>query len=296
MQGICKLCGNKTELRKSHIIPSFVYKWQKETSATGYLRYGEEPNKRVQDGYKPYFFCDGCEQKFNKWETAFNNNIFNPLKEGKAGLCQYSDWLLKFAVSVSLRNLIYAIDSRDISHLSNKLKREAYKALETWKKFLNDERPHPGKYQQHMIVYDAILSSTLDNLPTNINRYILRTIEMDIVKIGDAEAFVFTKMGKIFLIGFIEYQHPRHWKGTQIHVKKGNLRKGKYSLPLFFWEYFQSRAQKSKLIDSRISPKQRKKIDEDYKKKKKRALNSETVRATQEDINMFGKDKVFERK
>lgn len=295
MQGICKLCGNKTKLRKSHIISSFVYKWLKETSATGHLRCGEEPNMRVQDGYKPYFFCDKCEGEFSKLEKTFNENIFKPLKEGKAGLYQYSDWLLKFAVSVSLRNLIYAIDSGEISHLSKELEREAYKALDVWKKFLNNEKLHPGKYQQHMIVLDVIKSFT-GNLPPNMNRYILRSIEMDVVKLGDDEAFVFTKMGKIILIGFIEYQHPRHWKGTQIHVKKGNLRKDKYSLPLFFLEYLQSRAQKLQLIDSKISPKQRMKIDEDYKEKKKRALSSETVKATQQDINMFGKDRVFKRK
>ncbi len=52
MQGKCRLCGKNADLQESHIIPSFVYRWLKDSSGTGYLRFGPEPNKRVQDGYK----------------------------------------------------------------------------------------------------------------------------------------------------------------------------------------------------------------------------------------------------
>jgi hypothetical protein len=44
------LCGETNELRESHILPGFVYPWMKETSATGYLRFRQQPNVRVQDG------------------------------------------------------------------------------------------------------------------------------------------------------------------------------------------------------------------------------------------------------
>lgn len=75
MKGSCRLCRNTAELRESHIIPSFVYKWFKETSGTGFIRFGHTPNQRVQDGLKPYWLCDDCEELFNSWETVFANHI-----------------------------------------------------------------------------------------------------------------------------------------------------------------------------------------------------------------------------
>jgi len=37
MQGTCKLCNSEDELRQSHLIPSFVYKWQKKTSTPNHI-------------------------------------------------------------------------------------------------------------------------------------------------------------------------------------------------------------------------------------------------------------------
>src|SRR3989338_2133962 len=69
MKMICKLCGINDELQNSHIIPSFIYRWLKETSGTGFLRFGQTPNKRVQDGLKDYLLCSSCEGLFQKLYT-----------------------------------------------------------------------------------------------------------------------------------------------------------------------------------------------------------------------------------
>ena len=74
----CALCHNVKELKDSHIIPAFVYRWIKETSATGYLRFSENINRRYQDGRKIKLLCLDCEERFNKYETSFSNNIFYP--------------------------------------------------------------------------------------------------------------------------------------------------------------------------------------------------------------------------
>ena len=62
----CRLCGATKELQESHILPGFVFRWKKETSATGYLRFGQQPNLRVQDGVKLHLLCRDCERRFNK--------------------------------------------------------------------------------------------------------------------------------------------------------------------------------------------------------------------------------------
>jgi hypothetical protein len=80
----CRLCGATKELQASHNLSSFVFRWKKETSATGYLRFGQQPNLRVQDGVKLHLLCRDCEQRFNNWETEFANRIFHPMTQGKA--------------------------------------------------------------------------------------------------------------------------------------------------------------------------------------------------------------------
>lgn len=53
----CRLCGQSKPLQVSHIIPRFIVEWFKETSATPYIRTGDEPNRRVQDGPKLRLFA-----------------------------------------------------------------------------------------------------------------------------------------------------------------------------------------------------------------------------------------------
>ena len=46
---MCRMCYKTGPLEAGHVVPSFVYRWIKATSATGYLRSGENPNLRIQE-------------------------------------------------------------------------------------------------------------------------------------------------------------------------------------------------------------------------------------------------------
>jgi len=48
----CDLCNNNYDLQDSHIIPGFLLNWLIKTSATGFIRSTEQPNRRIQDGWK----------------------------------------------------------------------------------------------------------------------------------------------------------------------------------------------------------------------------------------------------
>lgn len=296
MKGICRLCDNNRELRESHIIPSFVYRWLKETSGTGFIRFGHNPNLRTQDGYKPYWLCDNCEGLFNSWETEFANNIFHPLNKGTSLNFPYGPWLLKFAVSVSWRVLNFFIEDHDISHFPDVLQKKANNALSKWKEFLLDHSPHPAQFEQHMLPFDRLKSSDYPDMPPNINRYILRTVDIDHVCVGETNGFVYSKMGRIVLIGFIEMPHPWQWKGTKLHVKKGVLGSKHYSLPAEFGEYFVNKARRLAEINNSISSNQKQKIEQSYKKDIDRAIKSESLKAMDYDVKMFGKDAVTKDK
>ena len=136
INGTCRLCSGGGKLRKSHIIPSFVYKWLKETSGTGFIRFGYSPNLRTQDGFKLYWLCDECEKLFNSWETEFANTIFHPINKGIDTSFHYGSWLLKFAVSVSWRVLNFFVEEKDLSHFPPILQEKANIALSYWQYFL----------------------------------------------------------------------------------------------------------------------------------------------------------------
>ncbi len=288
MNGICRLCNIDRELKESHIIPSFIFKWIKETSGTGFIRFGQNPNLRIQDGYKLYWLCDDCENLFNTWETEFANNVFHPMTEGSSVYYPYGSWLLKFAVSVSWRVLNYFVEELDLSHFPAILQEKANNALSLWKDFLLGKTPHPARFEQHMLPLDLIDSFNHPYMPANINRYILRTVDIDVVHSGDKSAYVYSKMGRIVLVGFIEMPNPREWKGTKLHVKKGVLGSKHYILPAGFGDYFVNKARGLAKIANSISPKQQQRIEESYSKDLDRAESSETVKAMDQDVKLFG--------
>jgi len=107
MRPLCKLCQNNDDLRDSHILPRFLGKYLKDTSATGFLMAvdSEGNPSRSQDLHKMKLLCDGCESILNEAETFFANTIFHPFNQGNLKVIPLDDRLAKFAVSVSLRAL-----------------------------------------------------------------------------------------------------------------------------------------------------------------------------------------------
>lgn len=287
--GPCRLCGTVGELQESHVIPKFVYKWMKETSGTGHLRFGQQPNRRVQDGYKFHWLCENCEQLFNTWETQFANQIFHPLNEDSTYRTQYESWFLKFCVSISWRVLNLHIEKNIHEHLSEELLERAMLANRVWKKFLLGEKPHPEKHEQHFLPMDALDSFSYPNMPSNINRYILRSVDIDLVS-GKERAFIYSKLGRFIILGFIEMPRPRDWVGTKVHVREGLIEPKDYTLPTEFGDYFVDKARQMDAIYDVISEEQNTKIEKTFLKDLDRAAESESFKAMDYDVRLFGKE------
>ena len=291
----CRLCCKKKELRESHIIPKFVFDWQKESSGTGFLRSSEMPNKRVQDGKKEHMLCGDCETLLNQWETLFATKIFHPLNKREAIRFEYQSWLLKFAVSVSWRVLTwYKPDT--LSEISESGKALIAKALQTWKEFLFDQHPHPGSFEQHMILLDVIKSiQNIDNLPPNWNRFMTRGCHINLAHSEGHPLYIYTKMGRITLLGFIGINYPRQWVGTKIHVKRGIIG-GNIKLPVQFLDYMKDRAITELHQQDRISKNQNEAINRTYRKDPGRGVMSETFQSLDHDVRLFGISAVFNKK
>ena len=284
----CKLCNKIAVLEESHVIPKFVYSWVKKTSGTGYLRFGETPNLRVQDGIKKYWLCPECEDTLSHWENEFSKKIFYPYINNRSQIFEYDSWLLKFSVSLSWRVLQLYKEIAPFKHFSPKLILEVEKALKHWGNYMLGKVSNPGKYEQHILPLDFIESYT-GNMPTNINRYIARSIDTDIA-CNSKQAFVYVKLPYILNIGFIELSNKNHWRNTKIKTKKGILGTSKYVIPKVFGEYLIDRANKAKVVYDKISEKQKNKIEKTYKKNIEKLGKSKTFEAMTADVRLFGED------
>lgn len=65
---VCRLCHKSRELRKSHIVPEFLYTplYNEERYLMGINGRGNLGWKKLQRGLCENLFCDSCEQHFNK--------------------------------------------------------------------------------------------------------------------------------------------------------------------------------------------------------------------------------------
>lgn len=285
----CQLCSQTGKLQESHILPAFVFKWLKETSATGFIRFGQEPNKRVQDGYKKPWLCLICEKRLNVWETQFATNLFHLLNEDGGRRVRYREWLLKFCVSVSWRVLSMIRDDAWLGHFTEEQRNAANQALETWSQFLFDKVPHPGRFEQHLLPLDAVEDYSGGDLPANVNRYFLRTVDVDAVR-GEKTSFVYSKIGKFIILGFIDVALPRQWVGTKVHVSEGVIGPGHYTLPKPFGGYLIDKALRFASLHEKISDNQRQKIEETARKNLDRVANSASFEAMSHDVRLFGCD------
>jgi len=66
----CALCRVERELRKSHIIPEFLYKtiYDYRHRLHQLSRIPDQPNQLRQKGYYERLLCGDCEAKISKWE------------------------------------------------------------------------------------------------------------------------------------------------------------------------------------------------------------------------------------
>ncbi|MGB5854909.1 MAG: hypothetical protein WBH20_06590 [Oceanisphaera sp.] len=86
----CKLCKSSGELKKSHIIPKFLYRYlyryiQKIESGNKPIQFNSELNllQRSDRQWKEYMFCGECEELLSKNETKFSK-IFHDIVSAKS--------------------------------------------------------------------------------------------------------------------------------------------------------------------------------------------------------------------
>lgn len=208
---ICTLCRQKKKLRASHIIPRFVGKWLKSTSATGFLRSITEPSERLQDLRKINMLCENCEERLSKPETYFANEIFFPFIDNKIQSFKYDVRLLEFVISLSWRTLLISYDDfkQDIPNLCKYIDR----AEETWRKYLLGDSQDLGNYEHHMFFFDYVKEGK--DLPHGFQWYTLRAVDATLAG-NEERVFAYSKFPWIIFVSSIYPTHLEGWYDTKI--------------------------------------------------------------------------------
>lgn len=301
---VCALCEQKKRLHRSHIIPQFVFDWLKETSADGHIRGAYEINKRAQDGLKPELLCGDCEGLFSKWEKQFAENIFVPVHNDSKS-CSYGTWMEKFIVSVSWRVLTY-YNFKGL--LTPSLPNDAREALLRWREFLLGSKSNPGPFEQHVLLTGSLQGRRIPFAPPTMNRYLHRAVDFDVYDDPKANRIiVYSKLGRIILLGFIKVPDPNKWRGTKVRVKSGFLTnkyqeteireesgflvdtRNEFKIPVYLVNQIMYRARLMDECLKELVPNQKENINKATDKDRSRVYNSEHMRALAQDYMLFGK-------
>lgn len=281
MKPLCKLCQNSDNLRDSHVLPKFLGKYLKDTSATGYLMAIDTDGRpsRGQDLYKRKLLCTSCESILNEAETFFANNIFYPFQNGTLKTIPINEQLSRFAVSVSLRALWIM---RLAQHpLAEKWKQKLKELEIEWRSYLlNLPNFVKGQNSHHILLCDEnLLAIGVKNSP-NLMHSVMRTSAYYLFEKFD-KAYVFANLAGVQVISMISPAELPVSRGTQVYPEQTF---GIVTPPSIGWGgYYQNLLTLADEFDaakSRLSAGQKERID--------RAMNTERA-AKSEDVRILMK-------
>ena len=277
VKGTCRLCGSIAELKLSHVLPAFVFRWMRKSSATGHMRLGEEPNRRVQDGWKEHWLCASCEQDIGEAERQFAEKVFFPVVEERPLTAAYGPWLLKFCASVTWRVLLRFREMDPFDDYSRDDYSLMDEAASAWRKYLLGRRPDTGAFPLHFYVIRGVIAPADQSVASNINRHVLRHIAPDVVR-GRHQHLVYAKLPRLFIMGVLRDDRPADWRGTRVDPESGVIPLDQ-RVPDGFFGYVDDKARRAASLMGSMSDRQKRKVLEDVRRDPMRVMMSDTVRA-----------------
>ena len=241
----CFLCREITSLQRGHVIPRFVSRYLKRTSAKpGHVRLRQgHDGHLVQDGPTHHMFCRACEQLLSRDEQAFSRYVFGYAYALSSEAIAYEEWLLRFACGLMLRvcvaNLYFSGDDKYVVEpLSARHRRLLEGACEDFRNYLLGDSDWPGKLQPLRISVglteiprDGVIRSLWDF-------YMTRGFDSGIVT-GDIVLAVYAHLPfHVFWAGVAPKKvRASDWKNCRI-TKRGVLDPNtRQYAPDAFWEY-----------------------------------------------------------
>jgi len=250
----CRLCNEARPLRLSHINPKFVFRFQRDASITA-IRSHLTPYRPAQDSRKIRFLCGECEERFNRWETAFKREVYDPYHTGTLSTLLYGSWLLKFAASLSWRALRATLESGDPTPAE--VQSASVDAEIAWRHFLLDRKEHPGRFHQYLFLLRPLEQLSDPILPTNFASYVQLGAATGIWHAPRRHLTVaYCLMCSVIVVGIVSARNVRGW-GERLRVRGGTLRSNGQMPPLDVVEMIRSQARDHLEMESQIPERQK---------------------------------------
>ena len=160
-----------------------------------------------------------------------------------------------------------------------------------WRDFINGTAPHPGDFEQHLVIFNVIENTSLSDLPINMNRFMTGAVTLDIVG-SERSLMTFAKLGRFMIFGLIQ-GNKKAWQGTKVHVRNGLLKLDSVSIPGSLLYMFKEKAALAATAFDSMSPQQRAKVDLHIRDNLEPFLESEQFAAIEADVRMFGEEAVI---
>jgi len=276
---ICRLCRKEAELRESHFIPKFAFRWLKDTGSP-YFRQVVAPNLRHQDGPKRKLLCQECETRFSKREVYFANKIFYPVVSGEKAPFEYDERLAYFVISVLWRDLVDSI------HKPGTIETEQidlFRVVEReWRTFLLDEQPLEKYNQIHLFITDFLTSGVQP--VKNFNVYMARNVDATPMH-GREFAGAYVKFARFLLFAVLTPYDESKWVNTRINFGSGVLTQPQGLHDPRIGEFLVSRARISnEMYKENLSSKQQQLISEYQDKNLDRLIKTDLGKALTADF------------
>lgn len=209
---LCRFCERRRPLRRSHILPRFVYAHQKQHF--GVLRFvgqhGDQLTGFAQDGHRRLLLCGECEQVFGRFERLFAQDFFRPFVAVGTPI-SYGTWLAKFCAVTSWRVLTNARESGGPRAFPPAVLGDAEVALKAWKNVIAGIEQSASPFDFHMV--------PLDQGPTRDDWMHAWAVGRDtFYSHRSGSAYVVSKLGPLAVFGTVKEPEPSAWGGTRVGV------------------------------------------------------------------------------
>ena len=269
--GRCALCCQSKELQLSHIIPHFIGRKLINTSP-GNIRASNAPNRTVQDIFKEYMLCAGCEERFSAKETWFANHVFNPYIDRKEKVFSYDERLTYFIVSVSWRTLYGDLEkfAQDPFFDKDRLL-TLFRAEQIMREYLLGKRNELDGIQNHIFFLDRV--QFVHGLDTSLNPNVVMHRTISSYSVCDGKTlFTLSNLMGILLITFYAMDSNEVWVNTKVELSSGILKAENQHMESVVGNEIQFWMEEGAAAQQKLSEKQRKKIEE-----KMRALGDDIL-------------------
>ena len=290
--GKCKLCNRDRALQKSHVVPRFIRKRTKATSAVENPRYftgeGGSFRKLEQDLPKEVWLCLECEQLLSRSEKIFSETVYQAIWNGHTVSGRsHEEHVHRFVVSMAWRtwhwyNEHHAELFNNISN-ADRLR----EAEHVWRMYLLGKRSDVGDFKQHMLVQSGQIANSAGHEVPLHGYYWDRGVNLDLL--GDGRSMekinlVHTKIPKIAMFGTVEKDKSSRWRGTLVEPGLGDTWSGqKATVPDAMLQYMRKQGEKVLAILDEVpvavKDKTRERMDSLVEKERDDYLKRDAVRS-----------------